>query len=434
MAERQTSGAIFSDIPSVLADLRAGKFVIIVDDENRENEGDLCIAAQHVTAETIVFLLKEARGSLCVAVAPEVARRLELRPMVEENRSKFATPFTVTVDAREGITTGVSAHDRARTIQVIADENSGPDDLVRPGHVQPLAARPGGTLVRAGHTEAAVDLVRLAGLRPACLICEVMNADGTMAKLPELRRLADRLGIRICSIVDIIRYRHRSEYLVEKTVCVDLPTTFGRFTLHYYRSSVDPRQHIAICCGGIGRRDSAPSDPIPEPVLVRVHDECFTGDVLGSLRCDCGNQLRQALRMIQQEGRGLVLYMRQEGRGIGLEHKLHAYVLQDQGLDTVEANLRLGFPPDMREYGIGAQILRHLGVRKMRLISNNPRKFSALRGYGLEIVERVPIQTRPTRENIRYLRTKKEKLGHLIELDDDAGTDIQTGGVPPPAD
>jgi 3,4-dihydroxy 2-butanone 4-phosphate synthase/GTP cyclohydrolase II len=409
----------FSDIPSVLEDLREGKFVIVVDDENRENEGDLCLAAEHVSAESITFLLNEARGFLCLAIDSQIAERLDLPPMVPDNRSRYGTPFTVSVDARQGITTGVSAQDRAHTIQTIIREDARPDELVRPGHILPLAARPGGTLVRAGHTEAAVDLARMAGLTPAAAICEVMNPDGTMAKLPELEEMADKFDLKICSIVDIIRNRHRSEYLVDKTVCVNIPTCWGEFTLHYYRSDVDDREHIAITCGDIGTTDSNAADPINEPILVRVHDECFTGDILGSFRCDCGEQLHESLRMIQEEGRGLVLYMRQEGRGIGLEHKLHAYVLQDQGLDTVEANEELGFPPDKREYGVGAQILRHLGVRKMRLISNNPRKFRALRGYGLEIEERVPIQIEPREENIRYLRTKKEKMGHLLDLDDE---------------
>jgi len=352
-----------------------------------------------------------------VAVGSELAERLELPPMVEENRSAFGTPFTVTVDAREGITTGASAHDRARTIGTIVADGAGPSDLVRPGHVQPLLAKPGGTLVRAGHTEAAVDIARLAGLRPATVICEVMNEDGSMAKLPELARMAERFGFRICSIAELIRYRHQSEYLVEKRVCVDLPTRYGQFKAHYYRSLVDGREHVAVCCGEIGTTDEKPAQPIEEPVLVRVHDECFTGDILHSLRCDCGEQLERALQMIQEEGRGLLLYMRQEGRGIGLENKLHAYVLQDNGLDTVEANVRLGFPADRREYGVGAQILRHLGVRRMRLISNNPRKFHALSGYGLEIVERVAIEVPPRRENLRYLMAKKAKLGHLLSLD-----------------
>jgi len=414
---QETEGA-FSDIPAVLEDVKRGRFVIIVDDENRENEGDLCLAAEHVTPESIAFLLNEARGFLCLAIDAEMAQRLDLPPMVAENRSAFRTPFTVSVDAASGITTGVSAGDRACTIRTIIADATRPEDLVRPGHVFPLAGRPGGTLVRAGHTEAAVDLARLSGLKPACVVCEVMNPDGTMAKLPQLQQLASKFGVKMCSIVDIIGHRHRSEYLIEKTVCVAMPTRWGDFTLHYYRSKVDEREHIAVCCGGIGTRDSSPAEPIPEPVLVRVHDECFTSDTLGSLRCDCGEQLSKSLRMVQAEGRGLLLYMRQEGRGIGLEHKLHAYVLQDQGMDTVEANEHLGFPADKREYGIGAQILRHLGVRKMRLISNNPRKFSALEGYGLKIVERVPIQTKPTKQNISYLRTKKEKLGHLLDLDE----------------
>ncbi len=411
----------FSDVPAVVEDVREGRFVIIVDDESRENEGDLVLAAEHVTPKAIAFMLNEAKGLLCLALDCEMAERLELPPMVRDNRSRFGTPFTVSVDARAGITTGVSAQDRAHTILTIVADEARPDELVRPGHVQPLAARSGGTLVRAGHTEAAVDLARLAGLKPAALTCELMNPDGTMAKLPQLQKIAARLGLKICSIVDIIQHRHRSEYLIEKTVCVDLPTRWGQFTLHYYRSKVDRREHIAATCGAVGSRDALPADPIPEPVLVRVHDECFTADTLGSLLCDCGDQLRRSLQMVQDEGRGVVLYMRQEGRGIGLEHKLHAYVLQEQGLDTVEANERLGFPADKREYGAGAQILRHLGVRKMRLISNNPRKFRALRGYGLEIVERVPIQIKPRKENIRYLRAKKEKLGHMLDLDEETG-------------
>jgi 3,4-dihydroxy 2-butanone 4-phosphate synthase/GTP cyclohydrolase II len=414
---RGRDGGAFSDVPSVLEDMAAGKFVIVVDDENRENEGDLCMPAQFVTPEAVTFLLNQAKGFLCVAVAPAIAERLDLRPMVEDNTARFETPFTVSVDAREGISTGVSAQDRARTIQTIVSQDACPEDLARPGHVFPLAARPGGTLVRAGHTEAAVDLTRLAGLEPAALICEVVNPDGSMAKLPDLERMAEEFGFKICSIVDIIRYRHRSEYLIEKSVWVDLPTRWGEFTLHYYCSSVDPREHIAICRGDVGTRGSEPAQPIEEPVLVRVHDECFTGDVLGSLRCDCGQQLDRALQMIARAGRGVVLYMRQEGRGIGLEHKLRAYVLQNTGLDTVEANIRLGFPADKREYGVGAQILRHLGVLRMRLISNNPRKFKALRGYGLEIVDRVPIKIHPGKENMNYLRTKQEKMGHMLDLD-----------------
>ena len=414
----KSSDTPFNDIPSVIEDIAQGKFVIIVDDERRENEGDLCMAAQFVTAEAVVFLLNEVKGYLCVPVGPEIAERMNLHPMVKDNTARFGTPFTVSVDARRGITTGVSAHDRALSIRAIVGDDAGPDDLVRPGHIFPLAARRGGTLVRAGHTEAAVDLARMAGLKPAAVVCEVMNPDGTMAKLPDLLELAERKGLKICTIADIIRHRHRSEYLIEKMVVVDLPTRWGAFTLHFYRSTVDERQHIAVCRGEVGTPDTSAAPPIEEPVLVRVHDECFTGDILGSLRCDCGEQLASALAMIGAADRGIVLYMRQEGRGIGLEHKLHAYVLQDQGLDTVEANEELGFPADKREYGLGAQILRHLGVRRMRLMSNNPRKFKALEGYGLEIVERVPIQIPPRKENIRYLKTKQDKMGHMLGLED----------------
>ena len=434
MSQERHSEFAFRDIPSAVEAFRRGEFVILVDDEDRENEGDLCLAAEHVTPQAIAFLLNNARGFLCVAIGAELAARLELPPMVKENRSAFGTPFTVTVDAREGITTGVSAHDRARTIRTIIADDAGPEDLVRPGHVMPLLARPGGTLVRAGHTEAAVDLARLAGTKPVAVLCEVMNEDGSMAKLPELAGMAERFGFAVCSIAELIRHRHQSEYLIQKRVCVDLPTRYGQFKVHFYRSMVDQKEHVAVCCGDIGTADDTPAEPIEEPVMVRVHDECFTGDVLHSTRCDCGEQLEMALEMVQREGRGLVLYMRQEGRGIGLENKLHAYVLQDDGLDTVEANKQLGFPADKREYGVGAQILRHLGVRRMRLISNNPRKFHALSGYGLEIVERIPIEVPPCQENLRYLLTKKQKLGHMLDLDvDGAGQGPSGGQIDPTA-
>jgi len=414
----------FSSIPEVLKDLKKGKFVIIVDDENRENEGDLAIAAEHITAEKLAFMINEIRGFLCLAIDPEIAQRLDLPPMVPENKSRYGTPFTVSVDAAEGITTGVSAHDRALTIKTMIDENAVPEDFVRPGHVLPLQARPGGTLVRAGHTEAGVDLARMAGLKPAATICEAMNPDGTMARLPELINIAEKNDLKICSIVDLIKYRHSFEYLVTKNVSVKIPTKWGEFNLHYYRSKVDNKEHVAVCCGDIGGEGKSPAPEIHEPVMVRVHDECFTGDILGSYRCDCGEQLAESLEKIQKAGRGVVLYMKQEGRGIGLENKLHAYALQDQGLDTVEANEKLGFPADKRDYGLGAQILRHLGVRKMQLISNNPRKFNALKGYGLEIVERVPAGIKPRKENINYLKTKREKMGHMLELDE---IDDETG-------
>ncbi|OOP55365.1 MAG: bifunctional 3,4-dihydroxy-2-butanone 4-phosphate synthase/GTP cyclohydrolase II [Candidatus Brocadia carolinensis] len=405
----------FNTMQEVVEDLKNGRMIILVDDANRENEGDITIAAEKITPEAINFMLTHARGIICLAIHAERAEKLELYPMVSHNTSNFQTPFTVSIDARNGITTGVSSRDRATTILTAIDETSTADDLVRPGHVFPLKAQRGGVLVRTGHTEGAVDITRIAGLKPAAVICEIMTEDGNMAKLPELKMFAEKHQLKICTIADIIKYRHEQERLIEKRVTVKLPTTYGNFTLHLYRSFVDDYLHLALCLGVGSESGNAPSPLHSEPVLVRVHDECLTGDIFGSLRCDCGEQLHNALKIIQEAGKGILLYMRQEGRGIGLENKLHAYLLQEKGLDTVEANEKLGFPADKRDYGIGAQILRDLGVTKMRLLTNNPKKFAALAGYGLEIVERVPIIMEPKDENKDYLRTKKEKLGHIIE-------------------
>jgi 3,4-dihydroxy 2-butanone 4-phosphate synthase/GTP cyclohydrolase II len=405
----------FNTIQEVVEDLKQGKMIILVDDANRENEGDITIAAEKVTPEAINFMLTHARGILCLSINAERAEALDLYPMVSHNTSNFQTPFTVSIDARDGITTGVSSRDRAATILAAIDDKTKPEDLVRPGHIFPLKAQRGGVLVRTGHTEGAVDLARIAGLKPAAVICEIMTEDGNMAKLPELRKFAEKHHLKVCTIADIIKYRHEQERLIEKRVTVKLPTIYGNFTLHLYRSFVDEYLHLALCLGIGSESGNIPSPLHNEPVLVRVHDECLTGDIFGSLRCDCGEQLHNTLRMIQKEGKGVLLYMRQEGRGIGLENKLHAYLLQEKGLDTVEANEKLGFPADKRDYGIGAQILRDLGITKMRLLTNNPKKFAALNGYGLEIVERVPIITEPKEENKQYLQTKKEKLGHLIE-------------------
>jgi len=394
-------------IEEAIEEFRAGRFVIIVDDEDRENEGDLVIAGEKVTPEAINFMAKYGRGLICIALTGQRLEELRIPMMVQHNTSAFETAFTVSVDAREGTTTGISAHDRARTIQVLLDPATRPEDLAMPGHIFPLRAREGGVLVRAGQTEAAVDLARLAGLYPAGVICEIMAEDGTMARLPELERFAAQHGLKIISVADLIAYRRRHEKLVRRVAQTSLPTQHGRFTAIAYENLINGEHHLALVMGDVadGR-----------PVLVRVHSECLTGDVFGSLRCDCGAQLAMAMRMVAQEGRGLVLYMRQEGRGIGLLNKLRAYELQDQGLDTVEANQRLGFPPDLRDYGIGAQILADLGVRRIRLLTNNPRKVVGLAGHGLEVVERVPIAIPPNEQNRAYLRAKREKLGHLLEV------------------
>ncbi len=405
----------FDSIEDAIRDLAEGRMIILVDDENRENEGDLIMAGQKVTPEAINFMIQHAGGFICLAMPAARADALELPPMWQENKARFGTPFGVSFEAAEGITTGVSAADRAHSIRTASRPDCQPDDLVRPGHIFSLRARLGGVLVRAGHTEGSVDLVRLAGFTPCAVTCEIMNPDGSMAKLPQLLEFKEKHGLRLCTIADLIRFRHQEEKLVTRHETVQLPTRWGRFTLHLYKSLVDGQSHLALCKGGVGDEENGRVVPQTEPVLVRVHSECLTGDALGSLRCDCGEQLARAMEMIENEGKGVLLYMRQEGRGIGLEDKMHAYHLQEQGLDTVEANVRLGHPPDLRDYGIGAQILKDLGVSEMRLMTNNPRKYAGLEGYGLKVVERVPIEAPPNENNRRYLATKKEKLGHLLD-------------------
>jgi 3,4-dihydroxy 2-butanone 4-phosphate synthase/GTP cyclohydrolase II len=396
----------FDDIASVIEDIRAGRIVIVVDDEDRENEGDLVMAAEKVTPEAVNFMARFGRGLICVPITMERAEDLGLQRMVADNRESQRTDFTVSVDAARGITTGISAADRAAAIRILAEPASAPSDLVQPGHVFPLRAKPGGVLRRAGHTEAAVDLAQLAGLRPAGVLCEILHDDGTMARLGELQKFRRHHGLKLCSIRDLIAYRRTSEKLVVKEEVIKLPTDYGDFDLHMYRSLLDDTHHLALVRGEI-----TPG----EPTMVRVHSECLTGDVFGSMRCDCGNQLHSALRQIDEAGKGVLVYMRRhEGRGIGLPAKIHAYKLQEQGLDTVEANEKLGFPAELRDYGIGAQILVDLGVRKMRFLSNNPKKIVGLEGYGLEIVELVPIRTTPNIHNEKYLETKRTKMGHLL--------------------
>ncbi|MHB8078253.1 MAG: bifunctional 3,4-dihydroxy-2-butanone-4-phosphate synthase/GTP cyclohydrolase II [Candidatus Krumholzibacteriia bacterium] len=396
----------FDTIEAAVAALRRGETVIVVDDRDRENEGDFVLAAEHVTAEAVNFITKHGRGLLCLAATRERMAELELQPMVARNTAPLGTSFTVSVDAARDVTTGISAPDRARTVRVFVDPATRPADLVRPGHVFPLEAQPGGVLQRAGHTEAVVDLCRIAGLAPAGVLCEIMDEDGSMARLPRLRELADRFGLRLVCIADLIAYRRRHEILVRRETEVSLPTRWGDFRLVAYSTSVDELLHLALVLGEIA----------PEtPTLVRVHSECLTGDLFHSLRCDCGEQLEAALAAIAARGQGVFLYMRQEGRGIGLLNKLRAYRLQDEGSDTVEANHRLGFPADLREYGLGAQILADLGVRRMELMTNNPRKIVGLDSYGLEVTGRVPLEVRPNVRNLRYLQTKKAKLGHLLE-------------------
>jgi 3,4-dihydroxy 2-butanone 4-phosphate synthase/GTP cyclohydrolase II len=397
--------AAFDSIEAALADLARGRMVIVVDDADRENEGDLVVAAEKVTPASINFMAKHGRGLICVPATSERLTQLGIDRMVVQNRESFRTDFQVSVDAAAGVTTGISAADRARTIQVMADPTAVPADLVQPGHVFPLRAKPGGVLQRAGHTEAAVDLARLAGCRPMGVICEIMDEDGTMMRLPRLRRFARKHRLKICSIEDLIQHRRTREKLVERIETIQMPTVYGEFQLTLYRAKTDGKHHLALVHGDVAGNAE---------VLVRVHSECLTGDVFGSLRCDCGPQLQQAMKQIADAGRGVLVYMRQEGRGIGLAPKILAYKLQERGYDTVEANLELGYPMDLREYGIGAQILTDLGLRRIRLMTNNPRKIVGLEGYGLEIVGQVPIRVAANRHNRGYLKTKREKLGHLL--------------------
>ena len=395
----------FDTIDDVVSDIARGRIVIVTDDADRENEGDLVMAAEKVTPEAVNFMAKHGRGLICVPISNERAEQLGLQRMVVRNREMYRTDFTVSVDAARGVTTGISAHDRAATISAIANPKSSPNDLVQPGHVFPLRAKDGGVLRRTGHTEAAVDLARMAGLQPAGVLCEILHDDGTMARLPELMEFRKKHRLRICTIQSLIAHRRVREKLVELEQVIKLPTEYGDFDLHLYRSKLDGAHHLALVKGKIDKA---------RPTLVRVHSECLTGDVFGSRRCDCGNQLHAALRQIQEEGNGVLVYMRQEGRGIGLAAKIHAYKLQEEGLDTVEANARLGYPSDLRDYGLGAQILFDLGVRQFRFLTNNPKKVVGLEGYGIQMIEQVPIRSEANPYNARYLETKKVKMGHLL--------------------
>ncbi|MEA2425068.1 MAG: 3,4-dihydroxy 2-butanone 4-phosphate synthase / cyclohydrolase [Thermoleophilaceae bacterium] len=395
----------FSTIEEAIEDIREGKMIVVCDEEDRENEGDLTLAAQFATPEAINFMAKEGRGLICLALEPERCDELGLDLMAAKNESPFQTAFTVSIEAREGVTTGISAHDRARTIQVAIDPRATPRDLVQPGHIFPLKAKSGGVLERAGQTEASVDLARLAGVTPAGVICEIMNDDGTMARVPDLAKFCERHGLKMVTVTDLIEYRRRNDKLVNREVEVKMPTAYGDFRAIAYRSLVDGKHHVALVKGEVEGQDD---------VLVRVHSECLTGDVFHSLRCDCGQQLESALAMIEHEGQGVLLYLAQEGRGIGLLNKLHAYKLQEEGLDTVDANLKLGLPADLRDYGIGAQILVDLGLSTIRIMTNNPKKIVGLEGYGLQVTDQIPIQHAPNEHNLAYLDAKKERMGHLL--------------------
>jgi 3,4-dihydroxy 2-butanone 4-phosphate synthase/GTP cyclohydrolase II len=395
----------FNDIEETFEAIKNGEMVIIVDDEDRENEGDLVMAAEKITPEAINFMAKNGRGLICLSATGERLDELRLCPMISGSTAHLSTAYTVSIDAKDKTSTGISAYDRALTIKTFIDSDSKPEDFMKPGHVFPLRAREGGVLVRAGHTEASIDLAKLAGLYPAGVVCEIMNDDGTMARVPDLMAFAEKFGLKIATVADLILYRRKNEKLVRRAASAQLPTKFGEFTIYAYESRIDNEVHIALTKGEFFEN---------EPVLVRVHSKCLTGDTFHSLRCDCGEQLDEAMRMIQEEGNGVIVYMNQEGRGIGLTNKMRAYMLQDDGLDTVEANEELGFKPDLRDYGIGAQILADLGLHKIRLMTNNPRKIAALAGYGLEVVERVPIEIPPNEANIQYLQTKQKKMGHVF--------------------